>query len=95
MRGREGIFSAGFDLKLLARLAFHAKELTRVGAETARRIVEFPFPVVVACTGHAFPMGAFLLLAPDYRIGVTGTYKIGLNEVSIGITVPRFAIELG
>jgi len=94
LTGREGIFSAGFDLKVLAGGAVQAKELTRIGAETARRIMEFPFPVVAACTGHAFPMGAFLLLASDYRIGVTGTYKIGLNEVAIGITVPRFAIEL-
>jgi enoyl-CoA hydratase/carnithine racemase len=39
-------------------------------------------------------MGAFLLLASDLRFGVDGPYKLGLNEVAIGIVVPRFAVEL-
>ena len=39
-------------------------------------------------------MGALLLLSADYRIGVTGDYKIGLNEVAIGMTLPQFGVEL-
>jgi enoyl-CoA hydratase len=39
-------------------------------------------------------MGAFLMLAADVRIGAEGPYKIGLNEVAIGIPVPTFGLEL-
>jgi enoyl-CoA hydratase len=50
--------------------------------------------VVAIATGHAFPMGAFLLLGADLRIGVEGDFRIGLNEVTIGIAVPSFGLEL-
>ena len=39
-------------------------------------------------------MGAFLIMASDYRIAAVGNYRIGMNEVAIGLTVPRFAIEV-
>jgi enoyl-CoA hydratase len=39
-------------------------------------------------------MGAFLMLSADVRLGVAGPWRIGMNEVAIGLTVPRFAIEL-
>jgi enoyl-CoA hydratase len=60
----------------------------------AERILSFPTPVVVACSGHAFPAGAFLLLAADHRIGAQGPFKLGLNEVRIGLTLPWFATVL-
>ena len=92
---RAGIFSAGFDTKILARKnPQEVYEMVRLGAELAARVLAFPHPVVAACPGHAFPMGAFLLLASDIRIGADGPYRIGLNEVAIGIPVPSFALEL-
>ena len=39
-------------------------------------------------------MGSFLLMCADYRIGVEGAFKIGMNEVAIGMTLPYFAIEI-
>ena len=39
-------------------------------------------------------MAAFLLLASDIRIGADGPFRIGLNEVAIGIPVPTFGLEL-
>src|SRR5215468_1327693 len=54
----------------------------------------FPAPVLAACSGHAVAMGAFLLLAADYRIGVAGPFRITANEVAIGVTMPQAAIEL-
>ena len=50
--------------------------------------------MVVACTGHALAAGAILLLVGDLRIGASGNFKIGLNEVSIQMTLPIFAMEL-
>jgi enoyl-CoA hydratase len=92
---REGIFSAGFDTKILGRKdPQEVFEMVRLGAELAARVLAFPRPVVAACPGHAYPMGAFLLLASDIRIGADGPYRIGLNEVAIGIPVPTFGLEL-
>ncbi len=53
-----------------------------------------PYPVIVACPGHAVAKGAFLLLSADYRIGVDGPFQIGLNEVAIGMTMHHVGIEL-
>jgi len=64
------------------------------GFELAERMLSFPMPVVIACTGHAVAMGVFLVLSGDYRIGVAGRYKITANEVAIGLTLPRAAIEI-
>lgn len=93
--GREGVFSAGFDLKVLAGDdpgAVH--RMMSKGANLALRLLTFPRPVVAACTGHCMPMGVFLMLASDVRIGADGPFMIGLNEVAIGLTLPAFAVEL-
>ena len=92
---REGIFSAGFDLKIFAANdPARSLEMVRAGAELALRLIAFPSPTIGVMEGHAFPMGTFLLLACDVRIGALGKYRMGLNEVVIGISPPRFAIEL-
>jgi enoyl-CoA hydratase len=92
--GRPGRFSAGFDLTVMQSSMDSARELLRAGGELALRIYTYPKPVVLGCTGHALAMGAILLMAADTRIGATGAFKIGLNEVAIGMPVPRFAVEL-
>jgi len=92
--GREGIFSAGFDLKEARADRETSRKLVRAGAELALRLLQFPAPLVGACNGHAFPMGAFMLMSSDYRIGVEGPYSLGMNEVRIDMTVPVFAVEL-
>jgi enoyl-CoA hydratase len=92
---REGIFSAGFDLKIFASNdPARSLEMVRAGAELALRLMAFPNPTIGVMEGHAFPMGTFLLLACDVRIGALGKFRMGLNEVTIGISPPRFAIEL-
>ena len=70
--GREGAFCGGFDLRVLAGGGPDARAMVRTGFELAERILAFPAPVVVACTGHAIAMGAFLLLSGDYRVGAAG-----------------------
>jgi enoyl-CoA hydratase len=94
LQGRESYFSAGFDLKVFANEPENLLEMLTLGATLAERILAFPTPVVIACNGHAVAAGSFLLLAADARIGVDGAFRIGLNEVKIGLTVPWFAIEL-
>jgi enoyl-CoA hydratase len=94
LEGREGYFSAGFDLKVLGGGRQEVLEILTLGATLAERVLSFPTPVLVVCTGHAYPAGAFLLLSADLRIGVSGPFRIGLNEVRIGMTLPWFAIEI-
>ena len=92
---REGIFSAGFDLKVFASNdPARSLEMVKAGAELALRLMSFPNPTIGIMEGHAFPMGTFLLLACDVRLGMQGKFRMGLNEVAIGITPPGFAIEL-
>jgi enoyl-CoA hydratase len=94
LAGRPGKFSAGFDLKVMAGGGEPMIRLLRQGAELAIRLLSFNTPVVLAVSGHALAMGALLCLSADYRVGSRGSYKIGLNEVAIGMTLPWFGIEL-
>ncbi len=68
--------------------------MLRAGAELILRLLALPRPVLGVCTGHAYPMGAFLMLSADVRFAVAGEWRIGMNEVAIGLTVPGFAVEL-
>jgi enoyl-CoA hydratase len=92
--GREGYFSAGFDLKVFGEGVERTLEMLTLGATLSERVLSFARPVVTACSGHAIAAGSFLPLCADARVGVEGPFKIGLNEVKIGLTVPWFAIEL-
>ena len=92
LEGRPGYFSAGFDLGTFGGPPEDVVTMLRLGATLAERILSFPAPVAVACTGHAFPAGAFLLMAADTRIGADGPFRLGLNEVRIGLTLPWFAV---
>jgi enoyl-CoA hydratase len=92
--GRPGIFSAGFDLAVLRGGGPDSVPMLQSGFKLSERILSFPRPVVIACPGHAIAMGVFLVLSADYRIGVTGSFRITANEVAIGLTMPRAAIEI-
>src|SRR5580693_5085168 len=94
LTGREGYFSAGFDLKVFTTDIEQVLEMLTLGATLAERVLGFARPVVVACNGHAVAAATFVLLAADLRIGTEGPFRLGLNEVKIGLTVPWFAIEL-
>jgi enoyl-CoA hydratase len=90
--GRPGRFSAGFDLKVMR--SEKVVDLMNRGSDLALRIVGHPTPVVFAVTGHALAMGAVRLLTPDWRVGAEGDFKLGLNEIRIGLFVPGFAVDL-
>jgi enoyl-CoA hydratase len=92
--GRPGCFSAGFDLKVLMSGPSAARDLLTAGSELFMRLYEHPQPVVAAVTGHAIAGGALLSASCDVRIGATGAFKIGLNEVQAGMPVPILAHDL-
>jgi enoyl-CoA hydratase len=92
--GQPGILSGGYDLKVMTSGPQNAVKLVAAGSTLARRMLAHPFPIIVACGGHAVAKGAFILLSADYRIGVEGPFSIGLNEVQIGMTMHHVGIEL-
>lgn len=94
LTGQPGILSGGYDLKVMTSGPQNAVDLVAAGSTLARRMLAHPFPIIVACPGHAVAKGAFLLLSADYRIGVEGPFNIGLNEVQIGMTMHHVGIEL-
>ena len=94
LQGRAGCFSGGFDLAILRAGGPDASSMLRGGFDLAERLFTFPTPVVAVCTGHAVAMGVFVLLSTDYRIGGDGPFRITANEVAIGLTMPRAAIEI-
>ena len=92
--GNERVFSGGFDLKILTSgEARPAIDMLRGGFELSYRLLSYPKPVVMACTGPAIAMGAFLLCSGDHRIAAPG-YNIQANEVAIGMVVPYAALAI-
>lgn len=94
LTGQPGILSGGYDLKTMKVSSDAALALVTEGSTLTRRMLAFPTPIIGVNTGHAIAKGAFLLLCCDYRIGCAGNFKIGLNEVAIGMTMHDAGIEL-
>ena len=95
LAGREGFFSAGFDLKVMqGGDADATREMIASGVDLFLRLYTYGLPVVAACTGHALAAGAIVLMCSDVRIGADGSFKIGLNEVAAGMPVPAFLAEI-
>ena len=95
LTGRPGIFSGGFDLKVIRGGDAQAAHAMRLGGtRLMMRLYGLPQPLVIATPGHAIALGAFCLLTADYRVGVDGAFNIGLNETAIGMSLPPFGLML-
>ena len=93
--GREGMFSGGFDLKIISSGDMKLIQgMTLSGFRLLSRILTFPRPVLAACTGHGIALGTFLLCCCDYRIGAKGDYMIGANEMRTNMVIPIPILEL-
>lgn len=92
--GRPGRMSAGFDLAVMTESIESALDMLAKGGEMMLRLFLHPQPVVVGVTGHALAGGALLVLCCDVRIAADIPSKIGLNETSIGMPLPRLFAEL-
>ena len=95
LSGREGMFSAGLDVPVLIEL--DKEELGRALVaffDAIDALAASVVPVAAAITGHCPAGGAVLSLCCDRRVMAEGDYAIGLNEVRIGIPVPRIVADL-
>ncbi len=89
LSGSPRMFSGGLDVPLLIQLDRPAIAATwRDFYAMMRALATSPVPVVAAVTGHAPAGGAVLSLFCDYRVMSEGDFKIGLNEVPVGIPLP-------
>ena len=95
LKGRPGVLCGGFDLKVIRGDDEAAKAgMRNAGMVLLKRLYLSPLPLIIACTGHSVAAGGLLLLTGDMRIGLKGEFKIGLNEVAIGLALPVAGIEL-
>lgn len=94
LTGRPDRFCAGFDLRVMMSSPEAARDLLKKGADLLMRLYGSKVPLVIASTGHALAGGALVVLTGDVRIGAQGDYRVGLNEVQIGMPVPILAMEL-
>jgi enoyl-CoA hydratase/carnithine racemase len=94
LSGGPGRFSGGLDLPELLTLAPPAlRELWRDFFGLLRDIAALPIPIVAALTGHSPAGGTVLAVFTDYRIMAEGPYKLGLNEVQVGLPVPEVLVK--
>lgn len=94
LAGRPDRFCAGFDLRAMMAGPASARALLERGAKLYTRLYGLPIPLVIACTGHALAGGALVMLTGDLRLVAAGAFRIGLNEVAIGLPVPVLAQAL-
>jgi len=93
LAGRPGSFCAGFDLATMTGSDPEAaRALGGRGGALAVRLFGFPKPLVAACTGHAFTIGAIWLACCDTRIGEEGPFKFGMRETVLGMVLPDWAV---
>ena len=90
LSGAPGLFSAGVDVPaLLQRDRAGVREYWREFFALCGTLARAPIPLVAAITGHSPAGGAVLALFCDYRVMAEGPYRIGLNEVQVGLIVPE------
>lgn len=94
LTGYEKFFSAGLNLKSLPEDRDGMASFVDSFEEANLALLQFPLPVVAAVNGHAIAGGCVLACATDLRIGVEGSYKLGVSEVSLGIVFPASAFEI-
>jgi len=94
LTGAGKFFSGGFDLSAARAGDDEVAVLTTLFRDTHVKLLTLRKPTIAMMNGHAIAGGLILVLACDYRLGLDGDYKIGLNEVAIGASYPRCALEI-
>ena len=94
LTGRAGMFCAGFDLKTFQKGPEEAEKLVAAGMRLLTRLYGFPLPLIAACEGHAYGLGAFLLMVSDNRLGTDTDFQICLPETSISMPFTPVLLSL-
>ena len=84
--GQPGLFSAGLDVRAMLQLDRDGVAAVFVELWRAQRAIAMSaVPVVFALTGHSPAGGTVLAIHGDYRVMALGDFRIGLNEVQVGL----------
>jgi enoyl-CoA hydratase len=94
LTGAGAFFSGGFDLGAPRRDDADTAQLNALYRDAHAELLGCPKPTVAMLNGHATAGGLVMVLACDYRLGVEGEYRVGLNEVAIGASYPLVAYEI-
>lgn len=92
--GAGKFFSGGLDLKEAASGNSRVGNLAGSPDDGIFALWTLPKPTVAMVNGHAIAGGVIITLACDFRITCTGSHRLGLNEVAIGMGFPRGAYEI-
>lgn len=88
LSGAPGMFSAGLDVPYMLSAEENGPVSLMGLFELVRTIAVSPIPIAAAVTGHSPAGGAVMALFCDHRVMAEGKYRIGLNEVEVGLPVP-------
>ncbi len=89
LSGQPGMFSAGLDIVAMSGMdRAGIKDFWGLFFQMLRTIGASPVPIASAITGHSPAGGAVMAIHADYRVMMQGEWKIGLNEVQVGLVVP-------
>lgn len=93
--GKENFFSAGLDvIEIVGYDQDQSRIFWRAFAHMMSTLVEWPKPLAVAINGHSPAGGCIIAITADFRFMAEGNFKIGLNEVPVGIVVPMPVYKL-
>jgi len=93
--GKGNFFSAGLDvLEVAAYDEKTSQEFWQSFATMIGTMLSFGKPLVAAVNGHSPAGGAIVALTCDFRYMADGKFRIGLNEVPVGIAVPQPIFEM-
>jgi enoyl-CoA hydratase/carnithine racemase len=94
LSGKPGMFSGGLDVPMLITLDWNElQRFMRSVVALEHQLAVQPVPVVAAITGHCAAAAAVMTMFCDYRIMTEGHYKIGVNEVAVGLCPGRIAYQ--
>lgn len=95
LTGKERVFSAGLDIKELHALQRDQfRDFLLNFRSMVKELASFSKPLVASITGHAPAGGCILGICADYRVMAEGNFKIGLNEVPVGLYAPPYVLAL-
>ncbi len=87
--GKDNFFSAGLDvIELFDYDRKKIKEFWRDFMGLVIDLTAFPKPLISAINGQSPAGGCVIAVCCDYRVMAEGNFKIGLNEIPVGIIVP-------
>jgi enoyl-CoA hydratase/carnithine racemase len=95
LSGQPGMFCAGLDVpELLGQSRSDIHRFWSLLFQASKSLAACPVPVVAALAGHSPAGGAVLAAHCDYRIGADGAFKIGFNEVQVGLALPASILRV-